>query len=339
MKQILTLLAVCTLGFAAMAQDAGIIVSVKKGEGGLKFFRSNQLMEAINAAEINDTLYFTAGSFDFYQLPQINNDYYKREWSKPLVVIGAGAQEEGGTSVSMPGTLFLNFEGFPLNQRNMTLEGIYVPNKICQLSDINELAFRNFRGTTISDNDDLTTKPEDADENWKAPLIQSVILNSCQLDEISLHWGRALNIQVYDSKINNVYGNCNGDGQRCFIDHCRISNLTDWFTGLIQNSLIKYERTGPNGTAQIDYCGIYSSDNNQNSTRNNCVSIGDFDVFGDESPTTINGGSLVLDDDTTIGTSSAFSLYPTYPTLDPKKSEIDYYDDKITITVKLLGEN
>lgn len=339
MKRILILLSVCLMTSVVLAQNAGIMVSVNKGKDGLKFFRSNQLMEAIEAAEINDTIYFTAGSFDFYQLPDIDGDYYKREWSKPLVVIGAGAQEEGGTSVSMPGTLFLNFEGVPSNQRNISFEGIYVPNEICQLSDINELAFRNFRGYTIFDVDDITKKPEDADENWNGPLIESVILKSCQLEEINFNWCRAQKIQVSDSKINNVSGNCRGN-QTFTIDHCRIGNLTDWFTGLIQNSLISRERTGPNGTAQIDNCGIYSSDNNVNSTRNNCISITDFNVFGDDSPTPLNGGSLALDGETTMGTTSAFSLYPSYPTLDVKKSEIDYdsINKQISIKVELLGD-
>lgn len=334
MKRIFSLLAVCMLAIAAMAQNSGITLSYNKGKE-LKFFRSNQLMEAINAAEINDTLYFSAGSFDFYQLPQINDDYYKREWSKPLVLIGSGAQEEGGTYVSMPGTLFLNFEGVPFEQRNISFEGIWFPNEICQLSDINELAFRNYRGYSIFDVDDITKKPEDADENWKGPLIESVILNSCQVDEINFNWCRAGKIQVYDSKINNVLGSCRD--QAFLIDRCRIGNLTDWFTGLIQNSLIKEERTGPNGSAHMDNCGIYSSYNNENSTRDNCVSITDFNVFGDDSPTPLDGGSLAMD---AIGTTSAFSLYPSYPTLDLQGSEIDYdgINGKVTITVKLLGE-
>lgn len=337
MKRIFSLLAVCTLAIAAMAQNAGITLSYNKGKE-LKFFRSNQLMEAINAAEINDTLYFSAGSFDFYQLPQINDDYYAREWSKPLVIIGAGAQNENGTSVSMPGTLYLKFdESIPDAQRNVSFEGIYIPNWVCPASAINNLTFKNFRGDFYDRNDLIRNEYDE--EDWVKPhtYIKNVVFDECYMDHINLEERNVDNMQVLNTKVGNVNGQCSErESLKFSLDHCRISELHDGFNGLVQNSAIRWDYSGAD--SQIKASGMYSSNNN--SLRDEkCVTLSDFYWDGDEA-LTANDGSVTLNDGTMMGTLPSFSLYPSYPTLDPKESEIDYdgINGKVTITVKLLGE-
>ncbi|MDE6560856.1 MAG: hypothetical protein K2K75_05730 [Muribaculaceae bacterium] len=336
MKRIFSLLAVCLVGLSAIAQNAGITLSYNKGKE-LKFFRSNQLMEAIDAAEINDTLYFSAGSFDFYQLPQINDDYYAREWSKPLVVIGAGAQDESGTSVSMPGTLFLKFdETIPVSQRNVSFEGIYIPNWVSPACEVNNLSFINFRGDFYDRNNLI--KNEYDEEDWVKPhtYINNVVFDRCLMDHINLEERNVNQIQVINSKVSEVSGQCSEkDGKTFTLDHSRIRELGGGFIGLVQNSAIHYDYSGEG--SQINASGMYSSSNS--SVRDSkCVTLDDFYWIGDEMLTS-NDGSVTLADGTMMGTLPSFSLYPSYPTLDLKESEIDYdgINGKVAITVKLLG--
>lgn len=333
MKRILTLFAVLSMVLPAMAQNQGIMLSYNKGQQ-LKFYRSDQLMKAINEAEVNDTLYFSSGSFDFNQLPQINGDYYRREWSKPLVLIGAGAQDENGTSMSMDGTLFLKFDdSVPLEKRNMSLEGIRIPNWVCPASEINQLSFVNFRGD-FYDRNDLIETPGDADENWQKPhtYIQKAIFDQCVMEHINLDERNIDNCMVKNSKINYLEGKCSDriEGQAFSLDHCRVGDLNNSFEGLIQNSLVRYDHG--NGSVQLNSCGIYSSDNN--SIRDNkCVGISWIDdIFGNDIPSA-NEGTLVLEDGSNMGTSPQFSLFPSYPTIDPSQSEIDY--DGINKAVKV----
>ena len=93
MKRILTLLAAITMVMSAMAQSAGITLSTNNGEE-LRFFRADQLQQAIDEAQANDILYFASG---YYDLNQINHKI-----TKPLTFIGTGAQgvDKGGTNFS-----------------------------------------------------------------------------------------------------------------------------------------------------------------------------------------------------------------------------------------------
>lgn len=339
MKRILILLSVCLMTSVVLAQNAGIMVSVNKGKDGLKFFRSNQLMEAIEAAEINDTIYFTAGSFDFYQLPDIDGDYYKREWSKPLVVIGAGAQDDNGTSVSMPGTLFLKFdESIPLEKRDVSFEGMYIPNWVSPGSEVNELTFRNFRGTFYDRNELLQN--EEGTEDWERPhtYIHKVDFDNCYMDQINLEERNVYKIEVNNSRISAVNGACAevSEGQTFTLDHCRISEVSSGFWGLVMNSLIRFDYSGADG--QFNSCGIYNRELNPSKDKN-CVSVGYFYYEDNDMPSANDGGSTKLADGSYMGLTEDYTLYPSYPTLDVKKSEIDYdsINKQISITVKLLG--
>lgn len=341
MKRILTLLTVCLMASVAMAQNAGIMVSVNKGNGGLKFFRSNQLMEAIKAAEINDTIYFTAGSFDFSQLPQIDDNYYQYEWSKPLVVIGAGAQDDNGTSVSMPGTLYLKFDdSIPLEKRNVSFEGIYIPNWVSPGSEVNELTFRNFRGDFYDRNDMLQN--EEGAEDWVKPhtYIHKVVFDNCYMDHINLEERNVNKIEVNNSRMSEVNGACAEvlEGQTFTLDHCRIAEVSSGFEGLIMSSLVRSDYSGADG--QFESCGIYNRELDPSKDKN-CVRVDYFYYSNDEMPSANDGGSTTLADGTSMGLTADYTLYPSYPTLDVKKSEIDYdgINNQISITINLLGVN
>lgn len=336
MKRILTLLAVFTMVLSAMAQSektTGIMLSKDKGKE-LRFYNKNQLMKAIAEATENDTLYLSAGSFNFNQLPKIKESSDHREWSKPLVVIGAGAQN--GTSVTMDGTLYLNLDKFPLEQRNVSFEGIYIPNWVSPASEVNELSFINYRGT-FYDSNNLIETPDDADESWEKPhtYIKKVIIDRCQMESIDLQEENVKDIYVSNSKVTSaVNGRCTivpeMNGQLFTLDHCRIQDVGSNFEGLVQNSMINYDYASSAST--FDSCGVNYGDYSS-SNRPNCVHINGFDVGSDDAPTLWDpnqGNSDVLQD---MGTTSSFSLYPSYPTLNVEESEIDKFDDSIKITV------
>lgn len=351
MKRIFTFIASIVMVLSGMAQSSGILLSYNKGEQ-LKFYVRNDLQKAIEDALIGDTLYFSAGSFSFSFLPQIDDNYYRREWTKPLVMIGAGAQDSNGTTFSIPGTLYLNFDqNVPIEKRNLSFEGIYLSSsKVCQMSDVNELTFKNFRGNTISDNDDLTKQPDDADASWKFPAIQKLTMDNSQINDFSFAYGWCYKIGIYNSKFNSFNGRCNpNEGQTAaIIDHCRIDRLFGWTTGIVKNSLIMSDQSGENGTVQINNCGWFGSNNSANSPKTGCVELSSsFNWDGDNIPTVTGGGSLTLSDGSSMGTTSDYSLYPSYPTLyynsedTENTSNIDYdtINKKITIKVKVLGNN
>ena len=346
MKRIFSLLAICTFGLAAMAQNAGILLSYNKGEE-LKFYRSNDLAKAIDDAEVNDTLYFGAGDYDLVQFPQYENSTNTdhRQLTKPLTFIGAGAQDNG-TRFTRGFNLFINIDPSIKDEskRNVSFEGINFSSRwdIFPASNINELKFVN-SNMRFSDNgySDYYMQEE---PDYK---VNKLIIDRCRMDNLSLTGNKVGKADVKNTKIEGyVYGNCSDNSAAAALNHCYIGYIDSNFIGLITNSFIYYDYASAENVLQdCYYYGSYYSEGN--STVEDCKTLDTSDVdYCDNNPSpygNCSDGTLYG----SLGGNNPFTLYPSYPTPDTtvdsndnKKSFIDYdiINKNLTVTVTLLGE-
>lgn len=71
MKRVLSFIVAVMSVMTAMSQSSGIILSYNKGEQ-LKYYKNDQIAQAVNDAEVNDTIYFGPGDYKLQNLPEYN---------------------------------------------------------------------------------------------------------------------------------------------------------------------------------------------------------------------------------------------------------------------------
>lgn len=318
------MIAILGMALTAMAQSAGITLS---SNGTLKFFRSDQFGDAIDAAQPNDTIYFAPGEYQINKLWEWDN-WNSRKITKPLVLIGAGGHENGTRfSTSSSQSLYIDLSQYDTNN-NFSMEGIrYNGGRIIVASDIDNLTFRNMYvqefGYTV--NDTVTAK------------VNNMLVDRCHItSEVELGNDRVASANFLNSKINNIKGSCTNNIPAA--NHCKLWNVDSSFTGFILNSFIRY---GDVTNSSLENCGYYSVSGVSETNTKNSFNIGyDFDGY-DDNPSQLDA-SYVSNDGTPMGTSGGdnpFSLYPSYPTPDVTKSTIEYdvNNKKLNVTIKLLG--
>lgn len=341
MKRFLTLMAAVMTVMAAMAQSAGIVLSYNKGKE-LKFFKSNQLAEAIEEAEVNDTIYFGAGKYDLSGLPKYEASSYSdhKIISKPLVFIGSGGDDNSQSTLFTGANQLTLFADPSLDEtkKNYSFEGIYFKtsyNTIVPASNLNELKFINFQGK-INDNN------SDSEDKF---VINNLIINRCNIQDLNLSNFSTKRVDIQNTKFSNgIKGGCDSNFGIAALDHCFINSIDSNFIGLIQHSLIYYTYAG-NQTSLEDCCYYGESGD---SSKDGCTKLNTSSVSNLDNDSSSLGNCT---DGTAYGTSGGntpYTLYPQYPTADVSvdketnkaNSFVDYdsINKKLTITVKRLGE-
>lgn len=345
MKRFLTLLAATVIVMAAMAQSSGIVLSYNKGKE-LKYFRPSELADAINEAEVNDTIYFGLGKFDLSGLPSYKSSSSDKHIDKPLVFIGSCAygydENYNITEFANVGNLYISADSsLDESKKKYSFEGIDINSSynnneyyIRPASDLNEIKLANFSGKFSDAN-----KYED--EQF---VIKNVIVDRSLLTKLNLYTFKTRCADIRNTFIvSNIDGGCDKDFGVATLDHCFIGAIYSNFVGLVQHSLINYTHAD-NQTSLVD-CIYYNDDGN--SYKDGCSNINsDLGPFNwdpsklgkncnDGTPYGVRGGL------------TPYTLHPQYPTADisvdgetnKAKSFVDYdnVNKKLTITVNLLG--
>lgn len=338
MKRVLSFIVAVMSVMTAMSQSSGIILSYNKGEQ-LKYYKNDQIAQAVNDAEVNDTIYFGPGDYKLQNLPEYNN-YYYRCINKPLVFIGSGAHD-GGTRFTHNGfadRLYLTVDpAVDESKRIFSFEGInidgpdFVPH-----SNIKKLKFSNSKIDYIYDRVDGESLEE-------YPYIDELIIDRSNLNYLRLDFCLTKHVSVYNSKIYQVYGGCDSSFGVATFDHCYIDLMVDNFIGLVQHSLVRDANSASPQASLVNCLYDYSG----SSTKDECTYYsGDYNEL-DNNPSSLgmcNDGTYYG----TLGGKTPYTLYPSYPTADNSvdpdtnkaKSSIDYdeLNKKLTITVTRLGE-
>lgn len=343
MKRIFTFFAAISMVMIAMAQSAGITVSTN---GSLKFFSSNQLAEAIEAAQPNDTIYLAAGQYSYNNLPErqirYNNEYdYSNSYrmlTKPLTFIGAGgylnATDNGkGTRISGDYTLAIDIKGVAEGvSKNVSFEGLSFANEMCVASEIDNLTFRNFySGSDINYVEDDTIQTN----------VKNILFDRSSVSTFRLGEGRVGAANFLNSKIRSyIYGSCTNNNAGAALNHCYIYYVGSDFKGLIRNSLIY---SCESSDAVLQYTGYYSS--SSQGTHENCYKLNYSSVESryDNDPANLDATFVTAENDGTplgtLGGNNPYSLYPSFPTPDAEASTVEYdvTNKKLNVVVKILG--
>ncbi|MDE7419297.1 MAG: hypothetical protein K2N35_03720, partial [Muribaculaceae bacterium] len=155
MKRFFLFLVGIFIVITSMAQSTYIVLSYNKGEE-LRFYRPDQITDAIDKAEVNDTIYFGIGNYNMDYLCS-RDDYFEGipadgipTINKPLIFIGSGAHS-GGTCFYGGQRLIINIDtSLDDNIKKLSFEGIsfgYDENvfNIEIASSLQELKFANCR--------------------------------------------------------------------------------------------------------------------------------------------------------------------------------------------------
>lgn len=344
MKRILTIIAAISMAIVAMAQAGGITVSTYNKdtkETKLQFFNCNELSNAIEAAQPNDTIYFSAGEYTLNNLPSktyiYNTNGYTDTYriiSKPLVFIGVGAEETAlCTRWTGSNHVVVDLTGYEGDEKNISLEGIYLNKSFHVATDLDNLTFRNFQGTSIY----FVGDPENTSR------IGNMLIDRCYLSgDVHMGYGRIDNFNILNTRIRGrLYGKSLESEGIASLNHCYIEYIDNYFKGLIKNSLIYYDYSGSDTV--LEYCGYYSSDS---SIKNNCYKISSSVYDYNKDPSQLSE-ECVSDDGTPLGTSGGtnpYTLNPSYPTPDGAKSKANIVIDddgtkKLKVSVAIIGEN
>lgn len=333
MKRFLTLLAAILMVMTAMAQSSGIVLSYNKGKE-LKFYTAEKLANAINDAEVNDTIYFGPGVYYLDTLPKY--DEYYRQINKPLVFIGSGAQA-GGTMLSWQANIYINFDpSLDESKKSISFEGISFNDDyfIRPASYIKDLKFVNVQ-CKYADYDAVTSSQ---------PVIDNLTIDRCLMKTLDLRQYKTKHVNVNNSKISTLYGGSDNSSKAAF-NHCYIEIVSEDFVGIIEHSLIKGISAAHQ--AHLENCCWYT-DGGRDFSTSECTHISNSKVSElDNNPFTLGN----CNDGTpygTLGGQTPYTLYPQYPTPDTScdpdtnksKSYVDYdsLNKKLTITVKRMGE-
>lgn len=343
MKRFFAIIVAVLSVITAMSQSSGIILSYNKGEQ-LKYYNTDQINQAVNDAEVNDTIYFGPGEYDLRSLPEYQS-YSNRCINKPLVFIGSGAHD-GGTrfNSNYADRIFLTVDAMmDESKRIFSFEGINLDgSSVIPHSNIKQLRFSNTKINYFYDR-------VDREELEDHPYIDELIIDRSTLSYLRLDSCLTKHVSVYNSKITQrAYGGCDASFGVAAFDHCYINYLNKNFIGLVQHSII-CDASDAGSKTSFENCQYRR--NCENVMKNECTQITDgydSDIQNlDNDPSSLgmcNDGTFYG----TLGGKAPFSLYPSYPTADTSidpdtnkaKSSIDYdeLNKKLTITVKRLGE-
>lgn len=336
MKRFLTFLAAIMMVMIAMAQSSGIVLSYNKGKE-LKFYASDKLNDAINDAEVNDTIYFGPGVFELVSTI-----------TKPLTFIGSGAHSEG--TYLMPAdynsndyravTIQLKIDSqLDKSKKTISFEGMNIAGNyyhevhIQSSSDIEVLKFVNVRLNDFKDHESY--------------VIGNFILDRCCLEYLDLGHFTTKHVSVNNTKFDTypygyVIGGCDSSYGVATFDHCYIHYIRSSFVGLIKHSIINTTYAGSD--AALENCLWYKD--NGDSSKTDCKNLNHPNIYDYESLY-----SEICSDNTVYGTrggETPYTYYPQYPTADTSddpdtgkaKSYLEYdaLNKKLTIKVKRLGE-
>lgn len=342
MKRFFAIIVAVLSVMTAMSQSSGIILSFNKGEQ-LKYYKYDQIGQAVNDAEVNDTIYFGTGEFDLRSLPEHGYSSY-RCINKPLVFIGSGAHD-GGTKFKndYASRIYLKVDSLmDESKRIFSFEGISINGSVVvPHSNIKQLKFSNTKIETIQDR----VEREVIEEH---PYIDELIVDRCSIHYLRLDSCLTKHVSVNNSKLQDVYGGCDSSTGVATFDHCYIAYLQENFIGLVQHSII-YRANYTGSQTSLENCQY--RDVNSAVMKDECTQIlngYESDIANlDNDPSSLgmcNDGTLYG----TLGGKTPYTLYPSYPTADTSvdpdtnkaKSNVDYDDlnKKLTITVKRLGE-
>lgn len=343
MKRFFAIIVAVLSVMTAMSQSSGIILSYNKGEQ-LKYYNTDQINQAVNDAEVNDTIYFGSGEYDLRSLPE-HQSYNYRCINKPLVFIGSGAHD-GGTRFknNYADRIYLTVDAMmDESKRIFSFEGINLDgSNVIPHSNIKQLRLSNTKINTFYDR-------VDREELEDHPYIDELIVDRSTLRYLRLDSCLTKHVSVYNSKITDrACGGCDATFGVAAFDHCYISYLNEDFIGLIQHSII-YKANYAGSQTSLENCQYRDECNAV--MKNECTRITNGDNSDianlDNDPSSLgmcNDGTFYG----TLGGKTPFTLYPSYPTadttIDPDtnkaKSSIDYdeLNKKLTITVKRLGE-
>lgn len=333
MKRILTLIVVFFTMISTFAQSSGITLSYNKGQE-LVLFSSDQLAEAIEVAEVNDTIYLSQGVYSLDKLPKYlgSSDQNARQLVKPLVFIGAGSYSTG--TVIRADELYINIDpSIDLDKRVISFDGIEFSDtsvyesltNLILISDISELKFLDTKF-------DFIIKSDAHIDNLFVTFCESFVLN---IGENNV--GKVI---VNYSYVSNVYGKCKDGNASYYFDHCLIKSLKDNFTGFVTHSVI-VEILVTNPETRVFDC-VYKSVNNSNKNiLDNCKSPDLPNVFNNIFLLRFGGADDYYE---WFGNCSDGTVYGMYggvnrPTLNHiyisgSKIEYDAINKKLIITVK-----
>lgn len=338
MKHFLTLITALMTVITAMAQSPGIVLSYNKGQE-LKFFKSNQLADAIDAAEVNDTLYFGSGTYNINNLPDYNSDYNTKrcQINKPLTFIGIGCDNNDGTvfysstgAYSM--TCFLNIadSGIEKTKRNFGFEGICFDCFTIHLAtDLNKLELVNC-SVEVNDRNDY---------NDTYCAIDTVRIDRCSGRSLLFPGRRIKCMEINNSRYfgqqsnkwdwskPSISGGCDSNFEMASISHCYLGYIPTGFEGKVQYSLIK---SCDSKTVSLEDCIVDSNAENLDDDPTSLGDCKDRTAYG------------------TSGGSTPYTPYSQYPnpdtsidvTTNKPKSYVDYdaLNKRLTVTVKLMGK-
>jgi len=313
MKRILTILATLYMVGSVMAQMATITLS---SGGKLQFFHADQLGAAIDAANPNDTIYLSNGTFTGIPYDEKTAGHYI---TKPLVIIGSSAST---CKISLGEKIYINLNN---SDGMFSLEGVYSSNDIWIVSEMNQFKMVNTRVTSLKINSSSPLKSLIID---RCLISSDLVLDNVKDDDII----PVKSAIVRNSFVTNIY-DTGEDMTGCTLINCCVKTVRDSFRGYILNSII--ERA--NDLANYNSCYVYQD------TPANCTSItwGQFDKYWSQGQYDV-ANEWIGNDGTVVGVMGGdgptFSLNPSYPTPDATNSTLEYdkVNKKLKIKVSLI---
>ncbi len=314
MKRILTILAAMCMVGSAMAQVPTITLS---SGGKLQLFSAGQLGAAIDAANPNDTIYLSNGTFS--GIPSKYNDagYYEYLISKPLVIIGSGAST---CTINLGDRYSNNQICINLNNSDgkFSLEGVSTVQEIDIVSEMDQFTMMNTKTTSLKIQAPLNSLTVD-----RCNISSDLRLNN-KNDSIS----PVKNAYLRNSMLNDIHNSCD---ELCTVINCFVNRVDYSFIGYILNSVIYYAQNGDYATFDSCYsCNTYEAQTNCTKVSNDLVlqyASGQFDVANEWIG---NDGTVV---GVMGGNGPTYSLNPSYPTPDATKSTLEY--DKVNKQLRI----
>ena len=293
------------------AQTATVTLSTN---GELKSFGAYGILDAIDAANPNDTIWLSSGHF------VERNELYL---TKPLVFIGSGAIGDNATQLSSS-NIRLKLD----SDSSIVFEGIDILAEVQVYGDGN-IIFRNSqleRLYTFHTSDYI--------------ISPSMWLDRCKVTgNIDLGTEGALNI-------NNsiIDGNCWSYNAYTNIVNCSIKYCYISVTGTVSNSLLNDWEDRYNVTFQdCVLSAVYSGDMSKAQYINCSTPLNENGEAIQPTPENAELYNWLGSDGTLVGPyggTTPFSLLPSYPTPDPSNSTLEYDKNthKLKVKVSILDD-
>ncbi len=308
MKRILTILAAMCMVGSAMAQAPTITLS---SGGKLQLFSAGQLGAAIDAANPNDTIYLSNGTFSGIPSKAGYDGYLI---SKPLVIIGSGASTCTINLGNSSHRICINLNN---SDGKFSLEGVNTVQEIDIVSEMDQFTMMNTETTSLKIQAPLNSLTVD-----RCKISSDLILNNNN-DSIS----PVKNAYLRNSMLGDISNSCD---ELCTVINCFVNRVEYSFIGYILNSVILYPQNGDYATYDSCYIGNYGSQANCTAVSYSLIeqyASGQFDVANEWLG---NDGTVV---GVMGGNGPTYSLNPSYPTPDATNSTLEY--DKVNKQLRI----